>query len=786
MLDSLKPELKKGFLPVALLFFMAMVIRVAWVTEDAFISFRAIDNLLKGNGLVYNVGERVQVFTDPLYCLVLAILSFFTGGEFFYTSIGLSLALTLATALVVAYKYCDNFMVASFTILMLSLSIAFTEFSTSSLENPMSHLLLALFYTYYFLPGKPRIFLLALLAGLSATNRLDSLIYFIFPLAQLILSQFNKRNLVLMLAGFTPFLAWEMFSLIYYGFLVPNTALAKLNLGIDTWTMAEQGVIFLIASVTHDPVTGLLIGLLPVSIFLAAKIPSSRKEYFILAGIGGKLVYIVLVGGDYMLGRFLTDVALASLLVFAQLANRLEWKGGVHALLFVLCLGLAVSVNHSPLRSGLSYGTSEDTKFEWYIEGLVDERAFYYNQTGMANRGRFEKVRNGSVDEALRLNVRHELGDSRVVTMGNAGMLGYYSNPSLHLVDVHALCDPLMARLPLASDYYWRTGHYSRNVPEGYVETIKSGVNQLKDKDLAQFYDHLHLVVSGSIFSMERIKTIVKMNLGVYNHFIDSFLDNSFEATYRHLKRKNGKYHYPFKRLTTPINAGLDANDARVVKFWDHFGSLFLDMDSMSHCRTWTAFLSTQSQVAIRFYKGDSYLGTSNPIPQSADKQGMQPFSILVPQPAWAHGYDRVELVPYTDEKRAAVAFWAPATEPNPIPFHLMYKSGTCVVDGYSLLAQPSDFYALYGPYIALPANRYRLTMDFDRDPDPNFTLSGNVYWNTGNETYANQVEKNPQNGQFVTEFELKKAIPTLEFRYLYQSEKPVPLKITALKLEVL
>ena len=43
----------------------------AWVTEDAFITFRVIENLLNGYGPRWNIDERVQVFTHPLWMFLL-------------------------------------------------------------------------------------------------------------------------------------------------------------------------------------------------------------------------------------------------------------------------------------------------------------------------------------------------------------------------------------------------------------------------------------------------------------------------------------------------------------------------------------------------------------------------------------------------------------------------------------------------------------------------------------------------------------------------------------------
>src|SRR5262245_21524173 len=43
----------------------------AWVSEDAFITFRYVANVLAGHGPVFNVGERVQGYTHPLWFILL-------------------------------------------------------------------------------------------------------------------------------------------------------------------------------------------------------------------------------------------------------------------------------------------------------------------------------------------------------------------------------------------------------------------------------------------------------------------------------------------------------------------------------------------------------------------------------------------------------------------------------------------------------------------------------------------------------------------------------------------
>ncbi len=43
-----------------------------WTTDDAFISFRYARNLVEGHGLVFNPGEYVEGYTNPLWTLWIA------------------------------------------------------------------------------------------------------------------------------------------------------------------------------------------------------------------------------------------------------------------------------------------------------------------------------------------------------------------------------------------------------------------------------------------------------------------------------------------------------------------------------------------------------------------------------------------------------------------------------------------------------------------------------------------------------------------------------------------
>ena len=77
-----------------------------WVCDDAFVSFRYAKNLVNGYGLVYNVGEYVEGYTNFLWTLLIAAglklnlepilfsevmsLLFFTGTCYFLFKINLA------------------------------------------------------------------------------------------------------------------------------------------------------------------------------------------------------------------------------------------------------------------------------------------------------------------------------------------------------------------------------------------------------------------------------------------------------------------------------------------------------------------------------------------------------------------------------------------------------------------------------------------------------------------------------------------------------------------------
>ena len=500
-----------GILLVAL---AAVLVRCAWIGDDAYISLRVVSNLVEGRGLTWNVDERVQVFTHPLWLLVTSAACAVTG-ELQFTVFALQLLTSLAVAALLAFGIASTTRATAASLALLIVSKPFVDYSTSGLENPLSHLLLVGFLLAWFRSGEApgARWALVLTGGLALLNRLDLALVVLPPLAAHLLWKPDRSKLAAAAAAIVPLAAWLAFATVYYGFALPNTAYAKLGTGLSAADLAPQGLLYARNLLTRSPVTALVI--------LAGLVEALRRPRATGAVGLGLLLYLgytVRVGGDFMSGRFFTVPFVCALALLARGPLARPGRTGGAVLAAVLLVGLAWP--RSPVWSGRGYGSGGAA--DWDLDhGITDERAVYYPSTGLLN------VRWGS-----RLPDHHwveegneaRLSGQTVVYQKGIGLFALGAGPTVHVVDAHALADPLLARLPLSSDR-WRIGHFVRNPPRGYLETLATGRNQIQDPDLAQFYDRLSLVVRGKIWSRERFRAIVDFQLGRYDHFVEAWAE---------------------------------------------------------------------------------------------------------------------------------------------------------------------------------------------------------------------------------------------------------------------
>ncbi len=493
--------------------FLAVLLRNAWLGDDAYITFRTVDNFINGYGLTWNTAERVQAYTHPLWLFLLSGLYFFSH-EIYYTSLSLAIILSLITILILAFGIAKSLPAAIVGVAILTVSKAFVDYSTSGLENPLTHLLLALFLLLYLRSdiNLKTVFLLSTVAGLATLNRMDTLLLYA-PALIYILFKFGRfRGVFVAMAGFLPFILWELFSLFYYGFPFPNTAYAKLNIGVDQWALLERGLHYLANSIRIDPLTLLIVA----AGMLAPVISREWRKVPISLGIALYLLYIVRIGGDFMTGRFLTAPLLAGvcLLIDSQWTTRkLVWIP-----LFATAVIAGFSAPFSPLWSNRIYGLDQECEID--AGGIEDERACRYQATGLFSSSRkttMPEHRWAFEGQEMRLR------GIPVVVAKAIGFFGFYAGRDVYVIDKFALADPLLARLPPKTNPNWVIGHFERRLPNGYLETLESGHNRISDEGVAPYFDKLTKITRGNLLDFNRLVEIWNFNLGRYDHLIESY-----------------------------------------------------------------------------------------------------------------------------------------------------------------------------------------------------------------------------------------------------------------------
>ncbi len=485
--------------------FGMILFRSAWVTEDAYITLRTVDNLVNGYGLTWNTAERVQAYTHPLWMFALSILYFFTH-EAFYTTLVLSLAVSIGAFLLVQ-KMMPRQNLATFAgLFILFFSKAFIDFSTSGLENPATHLLLAVFLVLFLSPdqnlGNVRIFWLTLIVALATLNRMDSILFFLPALIYILLKRKSLSALKGMALGFLPFLLWEIFSVIYYGFLFPNTAYAKLNTGLLRLDLLERGYLYFVNSIHWDPITLLII-------FVAIGLTFSQgswREKNIALGVILYLGYVLWIGADYMSGRFFSGALIVAVVLFNRRMCQVSFSGGIIILLGICLLGF---ISPTPTLTSIDDASFSTGRTD--INDISDERSFYYQPSSLL----FDKANTiEPFHDWVFRGLQLKASGAKVQALLNVGFMGYFAGPNIYIIDRLGLGDPLLARLPPIKTENPVAGHFERAIPDGYLQSVKNNENRIRDPELARYYDLLRLVTRSSIWSWERFAAIWDLNTG--------------------------------------------------------------------------------------------------------------------------------------------------------------------------------------------------------------------------------------------------------------------------------
>lgn len=514
---------------ILMVVFIAIITLLAWQSDDAYHGYVMAKHLVEGDGFVYNIGQRASASTAPLFTLIIAA-GYFITREMFFTSLFICIAFSAAAYYIVTYKICKNVQQVIICFFAFICSAGFISYTTSGLENSFLFFLAALFLKIYFSSEKytsKQMLELALIFSAFAMSRMDAVLYLIPMICYVFLLKRRDSSFIeavgIGLLGLLPFILWEIFSTFYYGFPVPNTAYVKLGTDIAKIEFIKKGIWYTIFTFLNDA----LIILMPIAFVIIAFINKKAKYIYTAVGVILYGIYVIYIGGDFMMGRHFTVmflIATASIIEIMNKASAYDLRKAAlyrKTITFITAFGVIYSVTFVP-NIGINYLAGGR-----YPSMISDERMYYTGTTGLYSNIR-SLIKDGRmcIEDTWNYESTDEIREAELrgnITENSPGILVYY-NSDLYLNDTYALGDPFLSKLPAIKQDNWRVGHLRRKCPEGYRESVWNHANKIENQDLAKYYDVIIFMTEGKLFDRERIKTVIEWNLGKYNYLLDDYI----------------------------------------------------------------------------------------------------------------------------------------------------------------------------------------------------------------------------------------------------------------------
>jgi len=430
---------------------------LAWknkaIFDDAFISFRYAENLLDGHGLVFNVGEKVEGYTNFLWTIIIAGLTWVLKVDMPVLAMFLCLVCFTANLIIVwlvgkkLNQGEKGNIYLPVAVIWLALQHVFHCYGTSGLETMLGSLLvnsaILSFISFSRIKGGG-------LAGffliLATFNRPDHSLFYI-ALAIVIFSRFlfdffSSDNRTTILNNFykqgaafsAPFLLYVIYLIWkyhYYGDILPNTYFAK-SAYLTYWS---QGLKYMLVS----GLSSHFILIIPLFMIWLVFGPVKNHGWFrLFCGISvfAYMIYVAKIGGDFMSGRFYITLMPIMLLGIEELIHRIYrmGKGLSWIAIFITALVLSTSFGIVLQKQGTSlFRIADESSFYW-VKNLSPLQI----APGNKNSNRLSApsfLKEKLVDKGL----------SPVIATNGIGIIGYYSK--LPLIDRRGLTDSFVAKM---------------------------------------------------------------------------------------------------------------------------------------------------------------------------------------------------------------------------------------------------------------------------------------------------------------------------------------------------
>jgi len=447
--------------PVALEWFallagISLLLRQAWLLDDAFIYFRYADNLLYlGRGLVYNQGEWVEGYSSPLWMLTLLLLRATQLDWWMIVRLAGVVLFALAWWGMVRARWLWSERTgrdANLPLLYLALCYPVQCYWTSGLETPLVQLAAVVTVLAVLETEKWR---WQVLLSLAILVRHELLLPWLVVAAWI---AWRDRRLPLpMLASAAALvLGWAIVRVWLYAELLPNTFYLKDD------SNYLQGLKYLWQVTWAQGLIWMAIGVGFIAFRLRAiKGMRWRERGVLLLACVSSTAYAIKVGGDMMYYRFLAYPFVLGALACGGLAR--EWRSVLPKRLTLparagLTLGCAafalLAIPPQLDRNPLLGNANTDEKSPVLVDGINDANSHRKHPDLSFSPWTFEPVLEQRTDYR-RYRKTHPHGEhSRLEVQG--WCFQSYREFDVEVVQRWGLTDPFLARVELP---WQRPGH---------------------------------------------------------------------------------------------------------------------------------------------------------------------------------------------------------------------------------------------------------------------------------------------------------------------------------------
>ncbi len=495
--DSSEPRFQAKYsyvlsaiIAIATIFGIGNAISKTWLSDDAFISFRYAKNLSDGLGLVYNIGERVEGYTNFLWTTLLAGgLQLGIPPETLAPALGIASFAVLIGLLYwhsLRRKKYSKTLFLPFAALAVLLNRDMQVFATSGLETAFFTTLIFGAYSAIVRRDKSMgLGVAGILLSLAALTRPDGLLIYASAAAYIFATSRHSRGfsfrpmLKLIIPGLLIYGPYILLRWQYYGHWLPNTYYAKsaflpyYSQGLlYLWLFVKTYYLFLVVPL-------LLLGTL-LYVFKLRKQPLATKSqqsydsmFLAFAMALPYCLAVVRVGGDFMFARLFVPIVP---LLYVAIEESLE-RFSVPQKVRVALAGLALM--------SVIYRNDQYSDSELNIHDIADESRLYTSEFVA-----WQKHIGLAASEILRDS------DAIVAFRGANAMLVYYANPEVAIEAECGLTDSSIAHQTLA--VRGRPGH-EKTASVEYLRERRVHLQFEVGLDFTKTRDELHFLQIGDL-----------------------------------------------------------------------------------------------------------------------------------------------------------------------------------------------------------------------------------------------------------------------------------------------